>query len=89
MFTWTDSGLKGCCEASDMGNRHLQRLYDDACDVGFAIKSDKTGLVVKFHMDKVHQSDEGEITHWTYKACTECWRLGIEVPMIDITVFND
>ncbi len=72
-----------------MGNRHLQRLYDDACDVGFAMKSDKTGRVVKFYMDKVHTDGEGDITHWTYRACHEDVRLNPEAMFIVVTVFND
>lgn len=56
------------CEASDMGNRHLQRLYDDACDVGFNVKFD-TGQVVTFAMSRVVKDGEGEITAWEYRAC--------------------
>lgn len=89
MFTWSDGGRSASCEASDMGDRHLQRLYDDAMDVGFAMKSEKTGRVVKFYMDEIHKNDEQEVTHWTYKACHEDVRLNPEAMFIVVTVFND
>ncbi len=53
-------------EASDMQNRHLQRLFDDACDVGFNVRMN-TGQVVTFALSNVVKV-EGEVTAWEYTA---------------------
>lgn len=89
MFSWSEGGNMATCEASDMENRHLQRIYDDAMDVGFAIKSDKTGRVVKFFMESVETDTEGEITHWVYKACHEDVRVNPAAAFVNVWVFND
>ena len=72
-----------------MENRHLQRLYDDAMDVGFAIKSDKTGNVITFSMVDVKRDDEGELQYWTYAATADCIRKYPECRKIQIIIFND
>ena len=53
-------------EASDMQNRHLQRLFDDACDVGFNVRLN-TGELVTFALSNVVKV-EGEVTAWEYTA---------------------
>lgn len=87
MFTFTGHQLS--CEASDMGNRHLQPLYDNSTERGFAVKSDKTGAVVKFMMTGVHKDAEGDITHWTYVACHEDVRLNPGAMFTTATIWND
>lgn len=87
MFTVTGHQLSA--EASDMGNRHLQPLYDDAADVGFAIKSDKTGNVVIFSVVDVKRDGEGELQYWTYAATADCIRKYPECRKVQVLVFND
>ena len=76
MFSWmrTATGMKLVGEASDMGNRHLQPLYDDACDVGFAVKSTHTGQVVTYCQCGVSCDDEGELAGWLYVPTPESCR---------------
>lgn len=40
-FTWKDG--HGCIEASDLGRGYTGRVWQDACDVGFIVRSHKTG----------------------------------------------
>jgi len=67
----------------------LGQIYDDACDVGFEIKSEKTGNNVKFYMDQEFTDNEGDLQYWTFKP------LEVEVnktPALRgmvVTVFND
>jgi hypothetical protein len=87
MFSW--SGKVLTAEASDLGNRHLQPLYDDACDVGFAVKSEHTGEVVTYAMGEVKKDAEGELISWEYTPTTESER---KVPACRGTkaiIFND
>lgn len=76
-FVWM--GSKGVGEVSELGNRHLQRLYDDACDLGFVVDGKYRSLT--FVMTAVVQDGEGDITGWDYSA--------IEMPHITITIYND
>lgn len=88
-FTYTEADRTFVSEASDLDNRHLQRIYDDACDVGLAIQSDKTGRVVRFYMDGAKTDGEGELTHWTYKPLPEDVRRMPDVADLKVIVFND
>ena len=59
-FTYHADAKTFVSEASDMMNRHLQPLYNDACDVGFSMKSSKTGRVVVYVLtDTVIDDDDG------------------------------
>lgn len=89
---FTVSGNKLVAEASDMGNRHLQPLYDDACDVGFAVKSERTGKVVTFVMQSPFYKGEGEdreLGGWHYVPTSESFRNVPECQNMEATVFND
>ena len=41
------------------GRKWIHQLYDDACDLGIAIESHKTGRVERFYLDReeVHDGD--------------------------------
>lgn len=86
---FTIAGTHFVAEASDLNNRHLQPLYDDACDVGFAIQSETTGKVIRFYMDRVHTDIEGELTHWTYLPVSEDISKYPTCAHLTATVFND
>lgn len=54
-------------EASDLGGRFgLERIYDDACDVGIAIQSHHTNRIEWFYLDKREERD-GEVLAWEFK----------------------
>jgi hypothetical protein len=76
-------------EASDLDNLHLQQLYDDACDVGFAVKSEKTGKVVVFSMTSPFYNDEREIQGWHYVPTCESFRNVPGCQGMEATIFND
>ena len=91
-FTYTESDKTLVSEASDMGNRHLQRLYADACDVGFAVKSDKTGNVIIYVMSAPFYHGEGEdreLAGWNYEPSSESVRKFPECAGTKAIVFND
>lgn len=47
MFSW--DGKHGCANASDFGGKPIaDRVYDDACDVGFDVVSVNTNKVLLF-----------------------------------------
>lgn len=87
MFCWTGHQLSS--EASDMGNRHLQQLYNDACDVGFAVKSEHTGEVVTYVMVSVKKDAESDILYWTYSPTIESQRKVPACIGTTAVIFND
>jgi hypothetical protein len=86
MFTVT--GHQISAESSDMGNRHLQRLYDDAADVGFAMRL-PVGEVITFSLVDVKKDGEGELMYWIYAATADSIRRIPECRKIQAIVFND
>jgi hypothetical protein len=88
-FTYTHVNKILVSEASDMENRHLQQIYDDACDVGFAVKSETTGNVVTYVMSEVLKNGEGEIEGWKYTPSYESIRKYPACADTKAIVFND
>lgn len=82
LFSWFTG--KGTVEASTLGRAQpWTRLWADACDVGFQIKSPKTGQVRVFTMTREVRDNEGEVTHWEFASCDD------PTSAVDITVFNE
>jgi hypothetical protein len=61
------------CEDSDFGKvgliDRLGQVYDDACDLGFTIVSQKTGREVVFAQDGEDRRD-GEVMGWRFVCVT-------------------
>ena len=63
LFTWL--GNEGSIEVSDLGKLQFYgQVFDDAADVGFFIRSHRTGTKKLFigHAEFF----AGELTHWTF-----------------------
>jgi hypothetical protein len=70
-------------EASDLRNFELGRVYDDACDAGFTIVSEKTGKHVVFAETDADVDSEGDFLAWNFVAVTK----GFE--KLKVVIFND
>jgi len=88
-FSYDSETKEFVAEASDLDNRHLERIYYDACDVGLTIISDKTGFAVTYYMANEYTDAEGDVTHWTYFPTTESIRTVPACIGTSVTVFND
>lgn len=89
-FTYDRTTRTFSAEASDFPNHApFQRLYDDAVDVGFTMKSTKTGAEVVYTMEQVHRDGEGETTHWTFVPTRESYNRHREAVNTKVVVFND
>lgn len=66
---------KNCfaAEVSSLGNFNLERVYDDACDVGFSIVSAKTGNLVVFAQNGYIRDEDGEgdLIAWKFVCVTK------------------
>lgn len=82
LFTW--SAKNGTAEHSDLGRPNVfQQIFDDACDVGFAVKSEKTGKVETFYHYDVNYSGHGEDRE------IAGWKFYNQDRTVHITVIND
>jgi hypothetical protein len=88
-FTYNDATKLFIAEASDLQNQHLNRLYDDACDVGLVIESTKTGKLVRYYMSSVVKDGDGDVESWNYYPTTESLHEVPECVGTSVTVFND
>ena len=67
-FTWMPSEGHFTTFASDAQFR-LERIYQDACDVGFVMVSERTGKELTFYLDKEERDPSGEdIIAWHFKS---------------------
>ena len=71
LFTYRDHTFSA--EASDLNGHRLDRqIYDDACDIGFAIRSARTDRgIVKFYQSYVSRDADNDIEYWEYKICDD------------------
>ncbi len=76
-FHWYD-GI-GSADTSDLYPVVSRRLYADACDVGFYVKSHRTGHVVLFTYVKTNKAYGDDITSWTYESAAG----------VRIVIYND
>jgi hypothetical protein len=86
MFTWGGdnfTGHIGLVDASDFGSSRIAgQIYDDACDVGFIVHSERTGKDELFFHANSYRDTDGELRHDTFvNRPTK--------PMITIKIFND
>lgn len=69
MFTFKNNTF--VAEASDFGrNLRLGQVYDDACDEGFTIISEKTGKGAVFALYNHEEDGEGDLVSYIFKCVT-------------------
>lgn len=81
-------------EASTLGLRpgHVwERLYDDACDVGLALRSHKTGEVSTWYLceGETKVDSEGDVQHWILKPTAESVRKHRGLDGYTLKIYND
>lgn len=71
-FTYDKATKSFIAEDSDFGGKGhpVGRVYDDACDEGFTIVSERTGKEVVFALHMVHKDADGDLTKWEYHSVT-------------------
>lgn len=82
-FTVVGPNRQLIAEESDLRNKNLFRqVWDDACDVGFIIRSHHTGREVTFALYSQVTDSDGDVTAWHFDSLDEDvnWR---------VTILND
>jgi hypothetical protein len=77
-------------EISDLGNVSFQRLYDDACDVGFALRNPKTGNVTRWAVaEEIRDQRENEVLGWMLVPTPETLHRQPELAGYTFNLIND
>lgn len=64
-FTW--NGCSGVTDISDLAHREpWKQIYDDACDIGFYIFSERTSKKILFYMGRIDRDSDGDIQGWNF-----------------------
>jgi hypothetical protein len=88
LFTVSDSGSKLVAEISDLTGFDLfKRLYDDACDAGFALRT--THSVTRWSLAIEERDSEGDIIAWHFNPTSESVTVNPDCEGWDLTVLND
>ena len=78
------------CEASDLGRGfRLERLYDDACDVGMALINPRTGNVTRWSLKEEVRDQEHELLGWMMVPTPETVRKQPELASYQLNIVND
>lgn len=90
-FAW--NGNDGFAEHSELNKSIFNRIYNDACDAGFAVVSVKTGTILVFAYSNTDFYGDEEEAGWRFtcigKLISTNLRLQpVETP-IEILVIND
>lgn len=79
-------------EASTLGIRpghQWERLYDDAVDVGLALRSHRTGVVTRWSLLETVTDSRGEVLGWMFRPTTEAVRANPELARYQLNLAND
>ena len=68
-FTYSTESKTFSAFASELGGVTLHgRLFDDACDQGFVMRSSKTGKRLPFYYEGEVRDGGGELVGWRFKS---------------------
>jgi hypothetical protein len=77
-------------EVSDTGVRNFQPLYDDACDVGFALRNPRSGNVTRWALlEEIRCPREGEVLGWMFAPTPESIHRQPELKGYQLNLIND
>jgi hypothetical protein len=89
LFTHNPKAKTLTAEHSDLGSPAFVRMYDDACDVGLALRNKLTGNVTRWVLANEERDGEGELTGWVLHPAPESLRANAALLGYKIVIFND
>lgn len=75
-------------EASTLGYHSPSRIYDDACDVGVAVRSDKTGKTIRYYLSDQDVCNE-DVAGWRFEPIAEDARRIPGAARTKLLIIND
>lgn len=64
-------------------------LYDDACDVGICILSDRTKAITRWCLSEIKRDREGDVLSWEFVATPETLHWHPHLDRWKVIVYND
>ena len=90
LFTHNSADKVFIAEASDIGDDQLfQRVYNDACDVGFNVVNVASGQSILVTLLKETQDDDGETVSWEYVPSYEDVQRHPKLKNYRFLIYND
>ena len=78
------------CEASDLQLRSFEQLYDDACDVGLALRNPLSGNVTRWSLlTEIRCPRENEVLGWYLVPTPETLHRQPELRGYQLNILND
>lgn len=89
-FSYNRDGKALIAEISDFGpDFRFEQIYNDSCDEGLQMVSEKSGRVAKFAVNGVDKDHEGDLTAWNLIPTRETLRAIPELRGVSMKIFND
>lgn len=91
-FSYHKESKTFSAELSDFNGRvrkFFGQIYDDACDVGLEVVSNKTGKSVKFYLSEEETDTEGELCLYRFLPLDEYVRKNPALAGMSVILFND
>lgn len=85
-FTYV-KGLKSFVGEISDTPQVLRQLWNDSMDLGFGIRSHKTGRVVFFTLKNIWRDDEGDVIRWVFDVFNPTQHPDLEG--LTATIYND
>jgi hypothetical protein len=90
LFTHETVAKHLCAETSDLGHVVFQQLYDDACDIGIALRSAVTGNISRWYLEQdLYDEREHELVGWLLRPTSESVRKEPLLSGYRMTIYND
>jgi len=86
-FTYNPATKTFVCEASDLCGFEPRRIYDDACDIGFYLVSEKTGTKVLFCENELTYDNDGDLISFNFSS--HCYENPSYAMHLNVVIFND
>lgn len=88
-FTFNKETGVASTEISNLGQEfRFTRLYNNSADKGFAMRSEKTGKVIAFAVERV-ETREGDILAWHLTPTVESVLCFPTILHMKVVIFND
>jgi len=79
---------KFVAEASQLG-RFLERIYPDACDLGFVLESARTGKESMWYETRTLRNSDGDAEAWLFLPTSETIMRHPQLKDWKVIIFND
>lgn len=86
-FTYNPRSQTFVCEASDLRGFKPRRIYDDACDIGFYMVSEKTGQKLLFVENEPTYDADGDLISFNFSS--HCYENPSNLMQMKVIIFND